>query len=112
MFISISGMIGAGKSTLATALAKKLNLPVYYEPVIDNVYLEDFYKDMKKYSFPLQVYLLNRRFAQQLQQIVWSGKGGIQIGRSTRTRSLHACSATLEIWMSATIRRTRISLTT
>ena len=77
VFISISGMIGAGKSTLATALAKKLNLPVYYEPVIDNVYLEDFYKDMKKYSFPLQVYLLNRRFAQQ-QQIVWSGKGGIQ----------------------------------
>ena len=51
VFISISGMIGAGKSTLATALAKKLNLPVYYEPVIDNVYLEDFYKDMKKYSF-------------------------------------------------------------
>jgi len=77
VFISISGMIGAGKSTLATALAEKLELPVYYEPVIDNVYLEDFYKDMKKYSFPLQVYLLNRRFAQQ-QQIVWSGKGGIQ----------------------------------
>lgn len=51
--------------------------PVYFEPVIDNEYLEDFYTDMPKYAFPLQVYLLNRRFEQQ-QQIVWSGKGGIQ----------------------------------
>ena len=39
VFISISGMIGAGKSTLAKALGEELNLPVYYEPVIDNEYL-------------------------------------------------------------------------
>lgn len=65
------------QTTLAVALAKKLNLPVYFEPVIDNAYLADFYKDMARYSFPLQVYLLNRRFAQQ-QQIIWSGKGGVQ----------------------------------
>lgn len=65
------------QTTLAVALAKKLNLPVYYEPVIDNAYLQDFYADMARYSFPLQVYLLNRRFAQQ-QQIIWSGKGGVQ----------------------------------
>jgi deoxyadenosine kinase len=76
-FIAISGLIGAGKTTLATALAKELELPVYYEPVIDNVYLEDFYQDMKKYSFALQVYLLNKRFAQQ-QQIIWNGNGGVQ----------------------------------
>ncbi len=44
MCCAVSGLIGAGKSTLATALAKKLNLPVYYEPVSDNEYLEDFYK--------------------------------------------------------------------
>jgi hypothetical protein len=66
-----------GKSTLATALAKELGLPVYYEPVIDNIYLADFYQDMKKYSFPLQIYLLNKRFKQQ-QQIIWEGKGGVQ----------------------------------
>jgi deoxyadenosine kinase len=47
-FEGISGLIGAGKTTLATALAKQLNLPVYYEPVVDNVYLEDFYTDMSK----------------------------------------------------------------
>lgn len=46
---------GAGKTTLATALAKQLNLPVYYEPVIDNVYLADFYQNPAKYSFALQV---------------------------------------------------------
>merc|ERR1711920_911456 len=76
VFIGISGLIGAGKSTLATALGEVLKLPVYYEPVIDNVYLEDFYKDMKKYAFPLQIFLLNKRFKQQ-QQIIWQGKGGV-----------------------------------
>jgi deoxyadenosine/deoxycytidine kinase len=67
-------LIGAGKSTLATALAKKLNLPVYFEPVSDNEYLEDFYKETARYSFPMQVYLLNKRFKQQ-QEIIWQGKG-------------------------------------
>jgi hypothetical protein len=38
----------AGKSTLATALAERLQLPVHYEPVLDNAYLEDFYADMSK----------------------------------------------------------------
>jgi len=77
VFIGISGLIGAGKSTLATALGKRLNLPVYYEPVQDNIYLEDFYKDIKTHSFAMQVYLLNKRFSQQ-QVIIWQGKGGVQ----------------------------------
>ena len=59
------------------ALAEVLGLPVHYEPVTDNVYLEDFYKDMKRYGFPLQIYLLNKRYRQQ-QQIVWEGRGGVQ----------------------------------
>ena len=54
---SISGLIGAGKTTLANALSKEMGLPVYHEPVADNEYLADFYKDMKKYSFQLQVML-------------------------------------------------------
>jgi len=52
-FISISGMIGAGKSTLAAALANALSLDVYFEPVEDNVYLEDFYRDMSRHAFPM-----------------------------------------------------------
>ena len=77
VFIGISGLIGAGKTTLAEALAKELNLPVFYEPVANNEYLKDFYTDMKRYAFPMQIYLLNKRFKQQ-QQIVWNGTGGVQ----------------------------------
>ncbi|KAN0007022.1 hypothetical protein ACTFIV_005341 [Dictyostelium citrinum] len=75
--IAISGLIGAGKTTLAVALGKVLNLPTYFEEVIDNLYLQDFYKDPKKYSFQLQIYLLNSRFQQQ-QQIIWQARGGVQ----------------------------------
>ena len=77
LFIGIAGMIGAGKTTLATALGKHVDLPVYYEPVVDNVYLEDFYRDTKTYSFAMQIYLLNRRF-QQHQEVIWRGGGGVQ----------------------------------
>lgn len=77
LFIGIAGMIGAGKSTLATALGNHLGLPVYYEPVQDNEYLADFYRDTAKYAFATQIYLLNRRF-QQHQEIIWRGGGGVQ----------------------------------
>lgn len=55
LFISISGLIGAGKTTLATKLGEKMDLPCFFEPVIDNTYLADFYKDPSRFSFPLQV---------------------------------------------------------
>jgi deoxyadenosine kinase len=76
-FIGIAGLIGAGKTTLAKALGEHLRLDVHYEPVIDNEYLDDFYRDTAKYSFAMQIYLLNRRF-QQHQEIIWRGRGGIQ----------------------------------
>lgn len=77
LFIGIAGLIGAGKSTLATALGKHLGLPVYYEPVADNAYLADFYRDTARYAFATQIYLLNRRFAQH-QEIIWKGGGAVQ----------------------------------
>jgi deoxyadenosine kinase len=77
VFIGIAGMIGAGKSTLATALGKQMGLDVYYEPVDDNEYLADFYRDTARYSFATQIYLLNRRF-QQHQEIIWKGRPAIQ----------------------------------
>ena len=76
-FIGIAGLIGVGKSTLAQALASHLDIPVHYEPVSDNEYLEDFYTDTAKHAFAMQVYLLNRRF-QQHQEIIWAGRGAVQ----------------------------------
>jgi len=77
IFIGIAGMIGAGKSTLATALGQHLGIDTYYEPVADNEYLADFYRDTARYSFAMQVYLLNRRF-QQHQEIIWRGRSAVQ----------------------------------
>ena len=77
IFIGIAGMIGAGKSTPAAALGQHLGIDTYYEPVADNEYLADFYKDTARHSFAMQVYLLNRRF-QQHQEIIWRGKSAVQ----------------------------------
>ncbi len=77
LFIGIAGLIGAGKSTLATTLGRHMGLEVYYEPVEDNEYLADFYRDTPRYAFATQIYLLNRRF-QQHQEIIWRGRPAIQ----------------------------------
>jgi deoxyadenosine kinase len=77
LFIGISGIIAAGKSTLAKALAKMMGLPVYMETAATNKYMADFYKDMKKYGYPLQIDLLTDRYNQQ-QKIVWNAKGAVQ----------------------------------
>ncbi|GGZ32005.1 deoxynucleoside kinase [Echinicola pacifica] len=64
MHIAISGNIGCGKTTLTNKLAKHYGWEVELEDVEDNPYLEDFYADMKKWSFHLQIYFLNSRFNQ------------------------------------------------
>lgn len=75
--IVISGTIGSGKSTLARELGKAMQLPVYYEPVETNPYLNSFYTDQAKYAFPMQIFLLNARYMQQ-QQIAWQSLGAVQ----------------------------------
>lgn len=64
MHIAITGNIGAGKTTLAEQLADHYGWDVLYEAVEGNPYLADFYADMPRWSFNLQVYFLNSRFAQ------------------------------------------------
>jgi len=64
MHIAIVGNIGAGKTTLTELLAKHLGFEPHFEAVDHNPYLEDFYNDMKRWSFNLQIYFLNSRFNQ------------------------------------------------
>lgn len=62
--IAIAGNIGAGKTTLAEKLGHHFGWEILYEDVENNPYLSDFYKDMQRWSFNLQVYFLNSRFNQ------------------------------------------------
>ena len=64
MHIAIAGNIGSGKTTLTSMLAKHYGWNSLYEDVDENPYLEDFYQDMKRWSFNLQIYFLNSRFKQ------------------------------------------------
>ncbi|WP_423149327.1 deoxynucleoside kinase [Rubrolithibacter danxiaensis] len=64
MHIAIVGNIGAGKTTLTELLSKHLGWEPQFETVENNPYLEDFYSDMKRWSFNLQIYFLNSRFVQ------------------------------------------------
>jgi deoxyadenosine/deoxycytidine kinase len=88
MFVGVSGLIGAGKSTLTRQLADELDKRAYdrsdllshpmkapawkavFEPVEDNPYLEDFYLDIERWTFNMQMFLLAKRF-QQHQEVLW-----------------------------------------
>lgn len=65
--IAIAGNIGAGKTTLSTQLGKHFNWEVHYESTANNPYLSDFYNDMKRWAFNLQIYFLNSRYQQVLK---------------------------------------------
>jgi deoxyadenosine/deoxycytidine kinase len=60
-FIAVAGNIGVGKSTLVTLLSQHLSWQPFYEPQADNPYLEDFYQDMRTWSFHSQIFFLTRR---------------------------------------------------
>jgi len=67
MHVAIAGNIGAGKTTLTKLLAKHYNWKPHYESVEENPYLDDFYSEMERWSFNLQVFFLNSRFRQILE---------------------------------------------
>ena len=77
MHIAIAGNIGSGKTSLTKLLSKHYNWEARYEDVDENPYLNDFYNDMQRWSFNLQIYFLNSRFNQVLE-IRKSGKTVIQ----------------------------------
>jgi deoxyadenosine/deoxycytidine kinase len=77
MHIAIVGNIGAGKTTLTELLSKSYGWDPLFEAVDNNPYLEDFYNDMKRWSFNLQIYFLNSRY-RQILDIQKIGKNVIQ----------------------------------
>tara|TARA_R110001583_G_scaffold71272_2_gene201076 strand:- start:124 stop:738 length:615 start_codon:yes stop_codon:yes gene_type:complete len=77
MHVAIAGNIGAGKTTLTKLLAKHYKWEPHFESVEENPYLDDFYSEMERWSFNLQVYFLNSRF-RQILEIHESGKNIIQ----------------------------------
>lgn len=77
MHIAIAGNIGSGKTTLATLLAKHYKWDAHFEDVDQNPYLNDFYNDMQRWAFNLQIFFLNSRF-QQIVEIKKSQKNVIQ----------------------------------
>ena len=77
MHIAIAGNIGAGKTSLTDLLSKHYKWQGHFEEVVENPYLDDFYHQMERWSFNLQIYFLNSRF-DQLIEIQKSGKNVIQ----------------------------------
>lgn len=76
-FVAIAGNIGSGKSSLTEGLSRRLGWRASYEIVDDNPYLADFYADMARWAFHLQVYFLSKRF-QHHQELVRSGEPVVQ----------------------------------
>lgn len=66
-FLAIAGNIGVGKTELTDRLSRELGWKAYYEPVIQNPYLDPFYRDMERWSFHLQIYFLSERFKAQVE---------------------------------------------
>jgi deoxyadenosine/deoxycytidine kinase len=77
MHIAIAGNIGSGKTTLTNLLAKHYGWEAHYEDVEENPYLDDFYSEMQRWSFNLQIYFLKSRF-EQVMSIKEGGKSVIQ----------------------------------
>ena len=77
MHIAIAGNIGAGKTTLTKSLGKHYKYDIELEDVVDNPYLDDFYNQMERWSFNLQIYFLNSRF-RQLRDIISNGRSVVQ----------------------------------
>jgi len=77
LFVAVAGNIGAGKSSLTRLLAERFGWNPYFESVDDNPYLPDFYGDMSRWSFHLQIYFLANRFKHH-KRMTESGESVIQ----------------------------------
>lgn len=72
-YLAIAGNIGVGKSSVTELIGQAYGWRTFYEPVIDNPYLDDYYRDMRRWAFQLQIYFLSKRF--ELQKTILDGGG-------------------------------------
>ncbi len=79
-FVALAGNIGSGKSSLTRLLSQAMGWRPMYESVEDNPYLSDFYKDMRRWSFQLQVYFLSNRF--RSHKAITEGRESVVLDRS------------------------------
>lgn len=96
---AVAGMVGAGKSTMAHAIAKRLNFRESLENVAENPYLERFYEDFERWSFHLQIFFLAERFKEQ--KLIFENGGGFVQDRSIYEdvgifAKMHADEGTME----------------
>ena len=78
-YVSVAGNIGVGKSMITTMIGEVFGWQMHFEPVINNPYLDDYYKDMPRWSFHLQVYFLSKRF--EVQKEILDGWREVGRGR-------------------------------
>ena len=78
MNIAVAGNIGSGKTTLTNMLARHYGWVPRYEPVMENPYLEDYYHDIKRWAFNLEVYFLKERFKDVLDIVAHPEQTTIQ----------------------------------
>lgn len=96
-FIAVAGNIGAGKSTLVSLLSEQLNWKPFYEPVTDNPYLADFYKDMRAWSFHSQIFFLTRRLRIH-RQLIEHTDSAIQDRSVYEDAEVFACNLYRQGW--------------
>jgi deoxyadenosine/deoxycytidine kinase len=73
-FIAVAGNIGVGKSTLVRLLCQRLGYHPFFEPVVENPYLSDFYADMSQWSFHSQVFFLSHRLRIHKELTLYPGE--------------------------------------
>lgn len=111
MYIAIAGNIGSGKTTLTNMLAKHYGWKKFLEPVDDNPYIDDYYKDISRWALNLEVYFLKQRF-KNLLEIEKARRPSYRTGPSlracmfslptTRIWGTWTSGTTIPIWDSST----------
>ena len=87
--IAVAGNIGSGKTTLTEMLARHYGWEPHFEEVDHNPYLNDFYEDMQRWSFNLQIYFLNSRYRQNQEM---AAKAHPTVGPDDLRRRAYFCA--------------------